>query len=58
MTIRIGAVWIILNLFAAAFLGADFVVHEIRIRIALRRRHNDDPRVGSIPSIPPRALKS
>ena len=39
MTVRIGAVWMLLNLVAAAFLGGEFIVQEIR-----RRFLSDDER--------------
>lgn len=36
MTVGIGAVWMVLNLAAAAFLGAEFIVQEIRSRFHSR----------------------
>ena len=49
MTIRIGAVWMLLNLAAAAFLGAEFIVQELRFLIS-RHRHPADPSVTDIRS--------
>ncbi|MGA8108164.1 MAG: hypothetical protein WBD46_17980 [Acidobacteriaceae bacterium] len=49
MTIRIGAVWMLLNLAAAAFLGAEFIVQELRFLIR-RHRHPADSSVTAIRS--------
>jgi UPF0716 family protein affecting phage T7 exclusion len=37
MTLGIGALWMLLNLIAAAFLGAEFIVQELRG--LMTRRH-------------------
>jgi hypothetical protein len=55
MTIRIGAVWMFLNLAAALFLGAEFVVQEIRDLIARHCQRRDNQHSASIPSFTPRA---
>jgi hypothetical protein len=47
---RIGAVWMFLNLIAAVFLGAEFVVQQVRNLIARRHQHHGDSHVASIPS--------
>jgi len=36
-TIRLGAVWLFLTILAAAFLGTEFILHEIHSLIKHRR---------------------
>ncbi|HEX4065119.1 MAG TPA: hypothetical protein VHZ09_03775 [Acidobacteriaceae bacterium] len=55
MTLRIGAVWMFLNLAAAVFLGAEFIVQKIRELVVRHRQHDEDQHVASIPSIGHRA---
>jgi len=55
MTLRIGAVWMFLNLAAAVFLGAEFIVQEIRGLVVRHRQRDEDQHVASIPSIGHRA---
>lgn len=43
---RIGAVWMLVNLVAAAFLGTEFVVQEIRNRLLSRHGNDADHPVG------------
>jgi hypothetical protein len=37
MTVGVGAAWMFLTIVAAAFLGSEFVVQEIRVLIRRRR---------------------
>ncbi|HEX4037743.1 MAG TPA: hypothetical protein VHX37_06765 [Acidobacteriaceae bacterium] len=50
MTLRIGAVWMLLNLVAAAFLGAEFIVQEVRSLISRRHQPHGDSSITSIAS--------
>lgn len=50
MTIRIGALWMYLTGVAAVFLAVEFVVQEIRARIARRRESGSDQRIAPLPS--------
>lgn len=47
MTMRIGTVWMLLNLAAAGFLAPEFLVHEIRSRI--EARHDRDAKSTAAP---------
>ena len=55
MTIRIGALWMYLTGVAAAFLGVEFVVQEIRASIARRRELGNGQRIAPLPSATHRA---